>query len=441
VRTESYANIWKVSMPLILGSLAHTIISVTDTAFMGRIGDVELGAVGIGGIFIHVFTMAAVGLAIGAQIIIARLHGKNEVGTIGHVFQDSLIMMAIAAIGTMLLTWATSSWFVHTFLQSPAIAASTLDYLNVRVWGFLPGFLFIGIKATFMGASYTKPVAYTSAWMAVINLFLNWVLVFGKLGAPEMGLQGAALASVISEATTVFIAWYFVKGKGFAAYNLLEGWAIRWDGIKRIVKLSLPMVFQFTISVTSWFTFFILIEGMGERSLAISNLSRSVYGIFMVPNLGLGQAVNTLVSKLIGEGKEDQVNTTIKRTMLFAVVSSLAIVAVNYIVPEFSLSIFTDDSLLIRECLPVIDVISFAMFFFAIAIVAISALAGTGNTKISMFIEIAVLVLYLIFIYMAVHQWHWSLRMVWTAEIFYWGALGSFTLAYLWTGKWKGKEI
>lgn len=428
-------------MPLILGSLAHTVIGVTDTAFMGRIGEIELGAVAIGGIFIHVFTMAAVGLAIGAQIIIARLHGQKELGSIGPVFQDSIIMMTMAAVGTILFTLMGAGWFVYTFIDSQAIAASTLDYIHVRVWGFLPGFLFIGIKAMFMGSSYTKPVAYTSVWMAVVNLFLNWVFVFGNCGAPEMGLKGAALASVISEATTVFVAWYYVKHKNLSAYDLVKGWAVRWEGIQRIVTLSLPMVFQFTISLTSWFTFFILIEGMGERPLAISNLCRSVYGIFMVPNLGLGQAVNTLVSKLIGEGKEDQVNKVIRRTMLLAVISSLAIVAVNYIVPEFSLSIFTDDSLLIKECLPVIDVISFAMFFFAIAIVAVSAVAGTGNTKMSMVIEIAALVFYLIFIYMAVHQWHWSLRMVWTAEIFYWVVLGGITLGYLWTGKWKGKEI
>lgn len=439
--TESYANIWKVSMPLILGSLAHTIISVTDTAFMGRLGEIELGAVAIGGIFIHVFTMAAVGLAIGAQIIIARQHGKKELDSIGPVFQDSMIMMTIAAVGTIVFTLAISSWFVNTFIDSQAIAASTLDYLFVRVWGFLPGFLFIGIKAMFMGSSHTKPVAYTSAWMAVVNLFLNWVFVFGKLGAPEMGLKGAALASVISEATTVFIAWYYVKGKNLFAFNLVEGWALRWGGIQRIVKLSLPMVFQFTISVTSWFTFFILIEGMGERSLAISNVCRSVYAIFMVPNLGFGQAVNTLVSKLIGEGKEELVSKAVGRTMLLAIVFSLSIVAVNYLIPEFSLSIFTDDSLLIKESLPVIDVISLSMFFFAIAIVAVSALAGTGATKMSMFIEIATLILYLIFIYLAVNQWHWSLRMVWTAEIFYWLTLGAFTLGYLWTGKWKGKEI
>ena len=180
---------------------------------------------------------------------------------------------------------------------------------------------------------------------------------------------------------------------------------------------------------------------MGERSLAISNLCRSVYAIFMVPNLGFGQAVNTLVSKLIGEGKDELVHKAIGRTMVLAIVFSLSIVAVNYLIPEFSLSIFTDDSLLIKESLPVIDVISLSMFFFAIAIVAVSALAGTGSTRMSMFIEIATLILYLIFIYLAVNRWHWSLRMVWTAEIFYWLTLGAFTLGYLWTGKWKGKEI
>ncbi|MFT4526778.1 MAG: MATE family multidrug resistance protein, partial [Bacteroidia bacterium] len=102
---------------------------------------------------------------------------------------------------------------------------------------------------------------------------------------------------------------------------------------------------------------------------------------------------------------------------------------------------FTDDVTLIQDSLPIIDVISITMFFFAIGMILLSAVAGTGNTRMSLFIEIATLVVYLTFIYMVVHIYHWELVNVWLAELVYFSLLSGMSLAYLWSGKWKGKKI
>ncbi|MFT5279573.1 MAG: MATE family multidrug resistance protein [Granulosicoccus sp.] len=440
--TESYRNIINLSFPLVLGSMAHTVISVTDTAFMGRIGDVAIGAVGLGGIILLVFTMTGIGLANGAQIIIARMDGAKDHASIGKIYQDVTILLLTAAVALIGFIHVASSSLVDLLIQSDAISESVESYLYIRSWGFLPTFLLIAYRAFFTGISHTRPIAITSIVMALSNVVFNYMFVFGNWGCPRMGIDGAALASVGSEVlSTVVILIYLPLYVDKDKYGLKEKWKVRYAGMVRVVNLAIPMVLQYFLSLSSWLVFFVLIEGMGERALSVSNVVRSVYSILMIPNIALGNAVNTLVSNMIGQGKEDMVWVVVKRTLTLAVVGSLLFVVVNRIDPSIALSIFTDDVTLIQDSLPIIDVISITMFFFAIGMILLSAVAGTGNTRMSLFIEIATLVVYLTFIYMVVHIYHWELVNVWLAELVYFSLLSGMSLAYLWSGKWKGKKI
>ncbi|MFT4682132.1 MAG: putative MATE family efflux protein, partial [Flavobacteriales bacterium] len=284
--TESYRNIINLSFPLVLGSMAHTVISVTDTAFMGRIGDVAIGAVGLGGIILLVFTMTGIGLANGAQIIIARMDGAKDHASIGKIYQDVTILLLTAAVALIGFIHVASSSLVDLLIQSDAISESVESYLYIRSWGFLPTFLLIAYRAFFTGISHTRPIAITSIVMALSNVVFNYMFVFGNWGCPRMGIDGAALASVGSEVlSTVVILIYLPLYVDKDKYGLKEKWKVRYAGMVRVVNLAIPMVLQYFLSLSSWLVFFVLIEGMGERALSVSNVVRSVYSILMIPNI------------------------------------------------------------------------------------------------------------------------------------------------------------
>ena len=339
-KTESYGNIIKLGFPLVLGSLAHTVISVTDTAFMGRISDVAIGAVGLGGIILLVFTMSAIGMANGAQIIIARMDGAGEQKGIGKIFQDVAVLLMAAAVILIGFVHLSSRSLVDMLITSDAISDAVESYLYIRSWGFLPTFLLIAYRAYFTGISHTRPIAITSVVMAVSNVLFNYMFVFGNWGMPRLEVDGAAYASVCSELlSTVVMLVYLPMAIDRDKYGLREKVKVRLDGMYRIVKLAIPMIFQYFLSLSSWLAFFILIESMGERALSISNVVRSVYSILMIPNIALGNAVNTLVSNVIGQKREDLVSVVVKRTLLLAVVGSLLFVALNKIDATLTLSI------------------------------------------------------------------------------------------------------
>jgi len=436
--TASYRNIWQVSYPLILSGVAFTIINVTDAAFLGRVSEVALGAVGLGGIYYLIFLMAAVGLGIGAQIIMARMDGEGNRDRIGPVF-DHLLYIMLAMVGLLWILHAlvTPTVLAHV-ITSDAIRDGLIRYLDVRVLGFLPSFLFLGYRAFLTGISDTKAISYASAMMALVNVLFNYLLVFGKWGFPRMELEGAAWASVLAELSSLIFIVIWVRWRKMGRpFNCFRFPIPQKASIAAILDLGLPVMLQHVVALCSWLMFFTVIEGMGERQLAISNVSRSVYSVLMIPLIGISQATQTLVSNLLGQGRPEQLWLLIGRVMVLSLGCSIAMLLINLIQPEFLLNIFTDDPALVSGSIPVIYMLSLCILFFAMAMTLLASVSGTGATKTALMIEVTTLLFYFTFTWATVHLWQWPLYMVWSAEMVYFTSIGILAALYLWSGRWK----
>jgi len=438
VETTSYRHIWQVSYPLILSGIAFTIINVTDAAFLGRVSEVALGAVGLGGIYYLIFLMAAVGLGIGAQIIMARFDGEGRKDAIGPVFDHLLYLM----LGMVLLLWGIHAMVTPVVLAhvitSDAIREGLLSYLDIRVLGFLPAFLFLGYRAFLTGVSDTRAISYASAAMAIANVLFNYLLVFGKWGFPRMELEGAALASVLAELLSLVFIIVWVKwrkmGQAFGCFRFPRpSKAV----IASILDLGVPVMLQHVVALCSWLAFFTIIEGMGERQLAISNVARSVYSVLMIPLIGISQATQTLVSNLLGQKRPELLRLLITRILLLSLGCSVVVLSINLLAPTFLLNIFTDDPALVIGSIPVIYMLSFCILFFAVAMTMLASVSGTGATKTALMIEVTTLLFYFAFTWATVKLWHWPLYMVWSAELVYFISIGLLATLYLWSGRWK----
>ena len=176
----TYRNIWKVALPIIAGSIAQTAINITDTAFLGRVGEVTLGAGAIGGIFYFVFVMLAFGLAIGSQIIIARRTGEGKPGEIGKVFDQSLYILGLFGIILFLLMKVIAPYFLSWVISSDNIYQESIDYLKYRSFGIIIASFNMAYRSLYVGLSRTKVLTYTTVLMAIVNIFLDYCLIFGN---------------------------------------------------------------------------------------------------------------------------------------------------------------------------------------------------------------------------------------------------------------------
>jgi len=437
-----HKSIWRIAYPIILGSIAQNVISVTDTAFLGHLSETALGAAAIATIFYFAVVMFVWGFGLGTQIVIARRVGEQNYTLVGKTFMHAfyfLIFTGLLLFGFMVFqSPALLKWMV----SSDAIYQASNDYISYRAWGILFACVNLLFRAFYIGVANTKVISWSTAFMAVINVFFDYALIFGEFGLPDMGIKGAALASVIAEfSAMIFFIIYTLKKVPLEYYALFRFCKIDWPLFSRLIRVSFPIMIQNFLALSCWFVFFILVERMGEHELAISNIIRSIYVLLMVPVWAFGSAVNTLVSQVIGEGFPEKVMLIIWRTTKLSFLSVFALVGVSIFIPDFIISIYTDNALMIEHTRPVVYVVFGSALLFPIAITLFHGISGTGRTLHAMFVEIVVLAFYLGAVFLLTQVFKVSIEWVWTSEYFYALFLGSASLFYLKLGKWRGGVV
>lgn len=440
--TVTYKDIWKIAYPIILGSIVQNIISVTDTAFLGRVGEIELGAAAIGGVFYLTLIMLGFGFSIGTQIIVARRFGENRHNEIGETIEHSHYFLVLLAISLVLLMKSTMPFIFERVLESDQVRVATQEYLNYRILGLLFACINFGFRAFYIGIGRTKVITWTTIFMALANVFFDYALIFGNLGFTEYGIAGAAIASVIAEvAACIFFILYTLKFTDIKYFGLFQFKGFSFKLLKRIITVSFPMMMQNFVSFIGWFFFFLFVEKMGEHPLAISNVIRSIYVVMLIPIWGFTSATNSLVSFVIGRNREEEVISVVIKILKLCLVAVISLVVLNASFPEIILSIYTNNNDLIHDALPALYVVSIAAIFLTIGFVLFSGVSGTGMTKISFSIETVVIGLYIAVTYLLVQVSDSRVEYVWAVEIFYGSIIGLLSYLYLKYGNWKNKRI
>jgi len=422
--------------------LAQNVINVTDTAFLGRVGEIELGASAIGGIFYIAIFMACFGFSMGSQILIGRRNGEKNYLEIGKIFNNGLLFSFLLAVVIFIFSQSLISPILGAIVKSENIYTASVEYLSWRAFGFFFLFANVMFRALFVGITQTKVLSVSALITAVVNVFSDYVLIFGKLGLPAMGIKGAAIASVIAEgATTIYLIFYTLNKVNTQKYGLFSFRKINFDIIKKTLDISVYIMFQYFISVSIWFLFFIFIERTGERPLAVSNIMRSLYAILIIPASALGTTTSTVISNLIGEGRVDEVLRFLRKTITINAVISLPFVFFTLAFPELCIKIYTTDADLIAATVPVVRVVSFSILVFGTGILLFNSVSATGNTRIAFIFELVVLFFYILYTYVTTIILNSPVQIVWIAEYVYWGLIAAVSFIYLKYGNWQKIKI
>jgi len=438
----SYKNIWKVSYPIIAGSIAQNIINVVDTAFLGRLGPIELGAAGNAIIFYFAFIVLGMGFGIGGEIIVGRRNGEKNFTEIGRVIDHCFYVLIPLSVVLFVVMNLFAYDIMALTIVNPEILSKGAEYIDYRMYGIFFAFANICFRTFFIGITKTSILIWSTSVMAIVNILFDYLLIFGNHGFPELGVKGAAIASILAEMSALIYFLIYVFSKvDRKKYGLLYFKSIRNSIIKRLIKVSSPIMIQYFIAVSSWLIFFLIIEKMGTRELAISHIIRSIYMVLMVPLFGFASATNALVSNIIGLGRKEEVIAFTRKVVFLTIIMTAFILPINLVIPESMISLFTTDFSLVEESIPVLYIISISMFVFSIAEIVFSAVSGTGNTVISLTIEIATLVIYLLSAYYIAIMLKAPLHIVWCTEFIYFGIMGALSILYLRFGNWRNKVI
>ena len=436
----SYKRIFGIAFPIILSSLAQNLISLADTIFLGNLGEVQLGAAALAVIFYQVVYMTVFGFGVGAQIMMARRLGQGQKHAIGRIFQHALWFCLAAA----LLCWILYQFFgenlIFSMVHTEETGRAVLDYLNVRVYGFPFAFACVAFNAFYVGIARTRNISIATLVMGVVNVVLDYVLVFGVWGFPRMEMAGAALASVIAEIcgllTYILLTWFSGHRKTYSSFRRFP---LQIKLVGSLLQLSYPVMIQYFLSFANYFLFFLFIESLGQHALAIANITRSMYVLFLIPTWGFASTTATLTSYLCGQGRTGDIMTVVKRCLLLVTICVSFIVVLYLPFNRQVLGIFTKDVLLAAESFAPSLVAILATYLMGVAQVVFNTILGRGRTKAGFFIEFANMVLYFLYGWIFIYIGHCSVAVAFGTEVCYTLGLLFISLGYIAIMRKRGK--
>ena len=440
----SYRQILGMALPISLAILVPQINFITNNIFLGRLGEKELASAGITGVYYLIFAVIGNGLNNGVQALISRRAGQNRPEEIGKLFVNGVwIALFIAAIGIS-ITYLAAPAILRSVVHDPVIAAQCIRFLLIRIWGLPLLYLYVMRNALLVGTNQTRLLIWGTVAEAVTNIVLDYGLIYGNLGMPELGFNGAAYASIVAEGTGLLVIYAVIHLKGLhKAFGFFESTATPFDPgqIKLILVQSSPLILQYCISIVSWEFFYILVEHHGARNLAIANTMRNIFGIFGVFSWAFASTTNSMVSNIIGQGRHDEVIMLIKRIIKLSLTLSCTLCVLLNLWPEWFLSFYGQGEAFVAEAIPVVRVISLALILMSFSTVWLNAVTGTGNTTVNLSIELITVVIYSIYVYFVLEYWKLSVTIGWMSEWVYWLSMLSMAYAYMRSGRWRNKQI
>ena len=439
-----YTNkeIWRVTYPIFLGLLAQNVINVTDTAFLGRVGEVALGAAAMGGLlYICVYTIAF-GFSVGSQILIARRNGEGNYRAVGPIMWQGTAFSFGMAVCLLILMYFSAAPLIRLLITSDSIYGATYEFFTWRIWGFLFAFVNVMFRGLYIGITRTKVLTMNAVVMALVNVVLDYALVFGELGLPEMGVRGAALASVIAEASSLlFFLLYTYYKVDLKKYGLNRFGQFDLSMVLRILRISCFTMVQYFLAMAIWFVFFMALERLGQRQLAVANIVRSVYVVLLIPVQALSTTANTLVSNLIGAGGSSGVVTLLHKISRMSFLIMVVCVGLCLAFPGSILSVYTNEEALLVESVSALYVVCGAMLIASLANVYFNGISGTGNTQAALVLEIFVQVFYALYIIVVGMVIQAPVDVCFTTEVIYYVLMLGSSLIYLKKAKWQNKKI
>jgi putative MATE family efflux protein len=445
VETEnrySYKSIIKMATPIILGILADNIISTTDAIYVGRLGEVELSAVGLGGIFYYAFILFASSLSYGSQIIFARRFGEKRFRNAGVTLDNATILFFILGFVLLITLALFSRYLLSVFVQNPQILELTYEYVTIRSYSIILLSLAMVYRSFFLAINDTKVILFITASAALLNIILDYIFIFGIENFEGMGTRGSAIASAIAEGLlAISYILVLIFNKKYRRYYPFKFIKIKLELIKNILKVGLPLMVQGWLAVNSWLLFFIWIENLGTFFIASSMVIKTIYIILLMPTWGIGAVCSTLISNALGEGKPELMGKIIRKSFVIAFVLNAFLFLIGILFPTTIISFFTDSENIINNSTTALYMVLSCGLIFAFGHIHFAAVAGKGHTKASLVIELATISMYIVYAWIVTHLFTPKLEYIWAAEYVYMTSLLIFSVLYLFRTKGKFKVV
>ncbi|MDQ7049194.1 MAG: MATE family efflux transporter [Enterobacterales bacterium] len=380
------SQIFQIALPIIGGMMSQNILNLVDAAMVGQLGKVELASVGMASFINFVAAAIFMGFSSGVQAMVSRRVGEGKESIAANPLNGALLIIFLAALPTSWLLVSYSTEIMSLFNSDPKVIIEGSQYLDARLFGIMA----IGMNFSYRG--YLSAIKMTQFYfktiviMHMVNITLNYLLIFGNWGFPQLGTQGAGLGTSISlyVGTIIYtiLTIRYTKHYGFGVH------LPKLETVKQLIKISIPSSLQ-QLFFALGFTFLFWIVGqIGTTELAAAHILTTLTLVAILPAMGFGMSSATLVGQALGRKEVDDAYQWAWDTSKIASLSISLISAPMILIPEAVLSIFFHEVDAIEMATLPLQLVGIAIIIDAVNLVLMSSLQGAGATKITMVVSI-----------------------------------------------------
>lgn len=431
-----------LAWPVVLQMSAETVLQIVNSAFVGRLGATELGAVGFGGIWIWTLLVFFFGAGTGVQVFVAREDGAGQSRGAGAWVWHAFYGLVPASIVWTALIGAGFATLLMWIAPSPELQSQTLLYVYARLPG-VPVVVAGGVFTSFFrGIGDTRSPAVAMLAALAVHLITAYGLIFGAFGLPAWGIFGAGVAIVISEIVyTVLLAALIARRRTRSRY----GTAPRRPALRqslRFLRTSAPIGGQWLLDMTSFALFTSIVARMGDIEMAASQAMLQLLSLSFMQASAIGVAAGTLVGRYIGSRGLDAAARSYRSALTLGLVLSAIVAALFLGIPELMMRVFTEDPAVLALARPLLLLGALFQVVDVIGIVTNGALRGGGDTRWPFMVHATLAwLLRLPLVYLVAVVLQGGLLGAWVGEL---GYLAVLVAALVWrfrAGHWRTIEI
>jgi len=430
-----------LAYPVVLSHLCGSAMHVVDSMMVGRLGATELAAVGYGGIWMWTALTLFMGTATGVQTFVAQADGAGDHHLCGRwTWQGFYAVAPITVLGVAAFV-AVFPALLAALGPSDGLREHAVDYVRMRSLGCLGLGVFMVLSSFFRGIGDTRTPLLASLVSTVVNIGLNWCLIFGNAGFPELGVAGAGVGTAVAEWTGAVVLLVAFGRKRFARFVPRPVAPSRLD-MRRFLAVSMPIGGQWFIEMSSFSIFSTLVAVMGDASMAASQALISLLSLSFMQAVGIGVASSTLVGRYVGAQDPGSAERAHRTALGLGCVLATGVAALLLAVPEALVRLFTADPEVIRLGAPLVRLGALVQVFDALNIIASGSLRGAGDTRWP-------------FVVQSLNAWAFSVPLAWFVGVrldhgvvgAWWAlaaAMALLTVLLLWrfeSGAWRHLRI
>jgi MATE family multidrug resistance protein len=436
-----------LAFPMIISTACDGVMTFTDRLFLAKLGPEQMNAAMGGGVVLQILTFFFIGLTGYSTALVAQYFGAGEKqNSPKATFQA--ILIALASWPVILLMKPLMIGYFDVMNIPESQIGYQVKYLNILAWGSVFSILRYAMGCYFAGIGKTKIVMTATVTAMLVNVVLDYILIFGKFGMPLMGIEGAAIATVCGSISAVIVLFYqYLRPSNVHEFSVSTSYRFDKVIMKKLLYYGYPAGLEMFLNFLAFSTMISLFHSQGESVATASTIMFNWDLVSFIPLLGIEVAVTSLVGRYMGAGKPDIAQHAAISAIKTGIFYSIVILGLFVFIPEVLVRVFSPDQpgdifeMAVPIAVTMIQIASIYVLVEAVFVAMVGALRGAGDTHFTMITSVTAHWIFVPILYVSFKVFHFSATFGWFLLVVFFLVFATIIIQRFRSGKWKAIRV